>query len=149
MRRIFTPDALRMRIASSITAEPAALSVAPVPLCQPSKCAPSMTISSALSVPGISAMTLIAVLVLGHRVLDRQLDADRHVLLEHAREPAVVLDGDHDGRRNHRREAHEARRALRVVDAALLHEDRAAVAAPRLEHRQHAFVLQELQALRR
>ena len=38
---------------SSITAEPAALSVAPVPLSQESKCAPSITTSSALSVPGI------------------------------------------------------------------------------------------------
>ncbi len=59
MRRSFTPDAFRMRSASSITAEPAALSVAPVPPCQPSKCAPSITISSALSVPGNSAMTFM------------------------------------------------------------------------------------------
>ena len=41
-----------------ITADPAALSVAPVPACHESKCAPSMTISSALSVPGISAVML-------------------------------------------------------------------------------------------
>ena len=47
-----------MRIASIITADPAALSVAPVPPCHESKCAPSMTISSALSVPGISPTTL-------------------------------------------------------------------------------------------
>ncbi len=47
-----------MRIASIITAEPAALSVAPVPPAQESKCAPSITTSSALSVPGISAMML-------------------------------------------------------------------------------------------
>ena len=61
MRRSFTPDAFRMRIASIITAEPAPLSVAPVPLCHESKCAPSITISSALSVPGSSAITLNAV----------------------------------------------------------------------------------------
>jgi hypothetical protein len=53
-----TPLCFRIRIASIITAEPAALSVAPVPPCQESKCAPSMTISSALSLPGISPMTL-------------------------------------------------------------------------------------------
>ena len=39
-------------------ADPEALSVAPVPPCHESKCAPSMTISSALSVPGISATAL-------------------------------------------------------------------------------------------
>ena len=46
-----------MRAASMTTAEPAALSVAPEPLCHESKCAPTITISSARSVPGISAMT--------------------------------------------------------------------------------------------
>ena len=51
---------LRIRIASIITAEPAALSVAPVPVCQESKWAPSITISSALSVPGISPTMLKA-----------------------------------------------------------------------------------------
>ena len=58
VRRSRTPDAFRMRIASIITADPAALSVAPVPVCHESKCAPSMTISSALSVPGISPTML-------------------------------------------------------------------------------------------
>ncbi len=58
VRRIFSPDCLRMRTASIITADPAALSVAPVPECHESKCAPSMTSSSALSVPGISPTTL-------------------------------------------------------------------------------------------
>ena len=47
-----------MRIASIIAAEPAALSVAPVPECHESKCAPSITTSSALSVPGSSATML-------------------------------------------------------------------------------------------
>ena len=47
-----------MRIASIITAEPAALSVAPVPACHESRWPPSITTSSFLSVPGSSAMTL-------------------------------------------------------------------------------------------
>jgi hypothetical protein len=41
-----------------IAAEPAALSVAPVAPCHESKCAPSSTISPALSLPGISPTTL-------------------------------------------------------------------------------------------
>lgn len=45
-------------MASIITATPAALSAAPVPVCQESMCAPSITISSALLVPRISAMVL-------------------------------------------------------------------------------------------
>ena len=48
------------RIASIMTAEPAALSVAPVPVCHESKCAPSITTSSALSVPGSSPTMLKA-----------------------------------------------------------------------------------------
>jgi hypothetical protein len=60
VRRSVTPLVFRMRMASIITAEPAALSVAPVPECQESKCAPIITTSSALSVPGISAITLKA-----------------------------------------------------------------------------------------
>jgi hypothetical protein len=47
-----------MRTASMATAQPAALSVAPVPLCQESRWAPSITISPDLSVPGISAIVL-------------------------------------------------------------------------------------------
>ena len=51
---------MRRRIASIITAEPAALSVAPVPPCHESKWPPIITTSSlsAGSVPGISAITL-------------------------------------------------------------------------------------------
>ena len=51
------PKSLRMRMASTITMQPEALSVAPVPPCQESKWAPSRTISSLSfgSVPGISA----------------------------------------------------------------------------------------------
>ena len=58
VRRGFRPAALRMRIASIITAEPTPLSVAPVPECHESKCAPIITTSSALSLPGSSAITL-------------------------------------------------------------------------------------------
>ena len=43
-----------MRITSIITALPAPLSVAPVPECHESKCAPIMTISSRRAPPGIS-----------------------------------------------------------------------------------------------
>ena len=60
VRRSVRPVALRIRIASIITAEPAALSVAPVPVCHESKWAPSITSSSALSVPRISPITLNA-----------------------------------------------------------------------------------------
>ena len=58
VRRSFTPLCFRIRIASIIAADPAALSVAPVDACHESKCAPSITTSSALSVPGISPTTL-------------------------------------------------------------------------------------------
>ena len=58
VRRSLTPLCFRIRIASIITADPAALSVAPVPPCHESKCAPSITTSFALSVPGSSATTL-------------------------------------------------------------------------------------------
>ena len=58
VRRGLTPSAFRMRIASIITATPAALSVAPVPVCHESRWAPSITISPFLSVPGISATVL-------------------------------------------------------------------------------------------
>jgi hypothetical protein len=47
-----------MRIASSIVAEPIALSVAPVRECHESMWPPSITTSWALSLPGISATTL-------------------------------------------------------------------------------------------
>ena len=42
VRRGLTPSALRMRAASITTALPAALSVAPVPVCQESRWAPAM-----------------------------------------------------------------------------------------------------------
>ncbi len=58
VRRGFRSSALRMRTASIATETPAALSVAPVPLCQESMCPPSMTSSSFRSVPGISATVL-------------------------------------------------------------------------------------------
>ena len=65
-----------MRAASIITADPAPLSVAPVPECHESKCAPSMTISSALSVPGISATMLNEFRSVGvERALDRSFRA--------------------------------------------------------------------------
>ena len=60
VRRSLTPLTFSSRIASIITADPAALSVAPVPVCHESKCPPIITTSSALSVPGSSATTLKA-----------------------------------------------------------------------------------------
>ncbi len=57
VRRGLRPVALRMRIASIITAELTPLSVAPVPECHESKWAPIITTSSALSLPGSSAIT--------------------------------------------------------------------------------------------
>jgi hypothetical protein len=47
-----------MRIASIVTALPAPLSVAPVPACQESKCAPIITTSSGFLPPGISPTML-------------------------------------------------------------------------------------------
>ena len=65
-----------MRITSIITALPAPLSVAPVPVCQESKWAPTMTTSSFLSLPGISPMMFSAVHVaVGYGGL--QIQADR------------------------------------------------------------------------
>ena len=55
VRRGLAPTACRMRAASIMIAQPIALSVAPVALAQESKWPPSITTSSALSVPGISA----------------------------------------------------------------------------------------------
>ena len=85
-----------MRIASIITAEPAALSVAPVPACHESKCAPSITISSALSVPGNLADDVEGradVVVEG--VLDVQLEPHRDWFFSSVRRmPSVVLDGE-------------------------------------------------------
>ena len=91
-----------MRIASITVAEPSALSVAPVPVCHESRCAPTITISSliALSVPGISAMTLW---VLRSLFVEGRLDLDgelhRNLLLQHARDQVVVL-GRQDDRRH-------------------------------------------------
>ena len=58
VRRGAAPIAFRIRSASIITALPAALSVAPVPVCHESKWPPSITSSSAslASLPGSSAM---------------------------------------------------------------------------------------------
>ena len=58
VRRGEAPIAFRIRIASIITAEPAALSVAPVPGCHESRWAPIITSSPFLSLPGSSATTL-------------------------------------------------------------------------------------------
>ncbi len=58
VRSSFAFMAFRMRITSIITALPAPLSVAPVPLCHESRCAPTITISSAFDPPGISPVTL-------------------------------------------------------------------------------------------
>ena len=58
VRRGATPIAFRMRAASIIVAQPIALSVAPVAPCHESRCPPSITTSSCLSVPGISAIVL-------------------------------------------------------------------------------------------
>ena len=53
-----TPSVFRMRAASIMIAQPIALSVAPVAECHESRWPPSITTSSALSVPGISAIVL-------------------------------------------------------------------------------------------
>ena len=88
------------------------------------------------------------VLILGDRVLDRQLHRDRHLLVERARHPIVVFDRDHHlGWRRRRVGDEPTLLALRIVGRTLLHEDRAAIAASRLEHRQHAFAGEELEPL--
>src|SRR4051794_30499382 len=58
VRRGWRLAARRIRTASITAAQPAPLSVAPVPECQLSKWAPSITISSFRSPPGISAIVL-------------------------------------------------------------------------------------------
>ena len=55
---MLTFSVFRMRMTSIITALPAPLSVAPVPACQESKCAPIITTSSAFLPPGISPTML-------------------------------------------------------------------------------------------
>ena len=52
------PIAFSTRTASMATTVPAPLSVAPVPACHESRCAPNITTSPFLSVPGISAIVL-------------------------------------------------------------------------------------------
>jgi len=61
VRRGASLSAEIIRTASMVAATPAPLSVAPVPECQESMCAPSMTIWSFKSVPGISATVLYAI----------------------------------------------------------------------------------------
>ena len=55
---VSVPALFRMRAASIMIAQPMALSVAPVAACHESRWPPSMITSSALSVPGISAIAL-------------------------------------------------------------------------------------------
>ncbi len=58
VRRGFSPIDWISRAASSMIEDPMPLSVAPVAECHESRWPPSITISSALSLPGISATTL-------------------------------------------------------------------------------------------
>ena len=60
VRRGRAPIVRKIRITSIIAATPVVLSVAPVPAWVVSKCAPTITTSSARSVPGISARMLNA-----------------------------------------------------------------------------------------
>ena len=89
-------------MASIITAELTALSVAPVPVCHESKCAPIITISLGL----VGARNLGDDVVRIERRVDepvadvhRQLD--RHLLLEHAQQATVMLAREHDHRHRH------------------------------------------------
>ena len=81
------------------TAQPAALSVAPVPACQESRWAPSITTSPRRSVPGISASVFV-----GHEVgvveaaRARPPRARRRVPRSTSRTQAVVVLGGHDQR---------------------------------------------------
>src|SRR3546814_966909 len=70
------PIFLRMRTASIITATPAPLSAAPVPVCQESMCAPSITTSLAFDpAPGISRDGVVAVAVIVGG--EARIDVDR------------------------------------------------------------------------
>ena len=122
VRRGFAPTVLRMRIASIITATPAALSVAPVDECQLSRCAPISTISLAdrSRKLGDDVHPVHVGLVVELR-LDLDLHLHRHAAVEHADQPVVVLDRERDLRR------HLAR--VLVARAAGLDEDRAAIDA--------------------
>ena len=65
VRRGLAPTVSRMRAASIMIAQPIALSVAPVALVHESRWPPSITTSSALSVPGISPTVTYDVLPSG------------------------------------------------------------------------------------
>src|SRR2546425_4091506 len=71
-------------------------------------------------------------------VLNVHLDADRHILLHHPPNPAIVFDGHHDLRRYWR--------ICRVAAAATLDEDRAPAALARFDRRNHPLIEEELQA---
>ena len=128
-------------MASIITADPAALSVAPVPACHESKCAPSITTSSARSVPGSSPsrVKLSSVLVV-EAVLDVQLDLHRQLAGHQARDAVVVFGGHHDLRRDDRRVG------VAIGRRCVGHEDGAVVVATggRFERGHRAFLGQEL-----
>src|SRR5579871_5665127 len=100
VRSILRSRALRMRTASMATEQPVALSVAPVPPCQESKCAPSMTISSFLRPPSISPTTLKRI---GGRIdelgLDIEFQLHGDVVLQQAHDAVVVFRRERDNRR--------------------------------------------------
>jgi len=94
-----------MRMASSMTAEPAPLSVAPVPPCQESKCPPSMDNFVGFGFVGAGNF---ANDVEGHQIvvpelaLDIELHGDGNFLVQHTVDAAVVFASYGDARRSRR-----------------------------------------------
>ena len=86
-------------MASSTTADPSALSVAPGAECHESRCAPIMTTSSfsAGSVPGQFRQHVVAVaIVVEIPGLDVDAELDGNPGLQHPDDHVVVLAGDDD-----------------------------------------------------
>ena len=98
VRRGLSPVALMMRSTSIIAAEPAALSVAPVPPCHESKCAPMSDDLVGLVGAGNLADDVEAVRLrlLARRDVDVQLDFHRRVVIEQPDHAVVVLDRERD-----------------------------------------------------
>ena len=128
-----------MRAASIMIAQPIALSVAPVAECHESRWPPSITTSSFLSVPGISAIVLYGGSPFRIGAIDDvELELDRRAVGEDARDAAVVLVAHDDGR-------HRLGRGRRSV---VERDDLAVLAARVVDANERAVVDEELVDLR-
>jgi hypothetical protein len=129
-------------MASIITADPDALSVAPVPPCHESKCAAEHDDLVGLAGARNFGDDVERRGVVVEGVDDVGLDRDRHLALERPGDAAVVLDGDDDLRQA------EILRVRRAVRRGAAEQDVAGIAAcVACDQRERPFVLEELRAL--